>query len=483
MPEKFKNFIAGQWAESAQSVANINPSDVGDVIGEYALADPGQLEEAVVAGRAAQPEWRHTGLEVRQGVLNRIGTELMERAEELGTLLSREEGKPLAEGRGEVYRAGQFFTYYAAETLRQIGENADSVRPGIEIDVRREPMGLVGVISPWNFPAATAAWKIAPALAFGNAVIWKPAELTPASAWAMAEIISRSGLPRGVFQLLVGDGSHIGSALAGHSGVDAVTFTGSYEVGLKVAAATSARLTKFQLELGSKNALLVMDDADIGLAVEAAVVGGYSGTGQKCTASSRLLVHSKVHDEFVAKLAAKLAALKVGPALAEGTQVGPVVSAQQLESNLSWMKSARHAGAEVVFGGERLDLSPEGYYMSPALLVGTRNDMDFNRAEMFAPIAAVQRISSYEEGLAIANDTDYGLVAGIFTRSLSRATHFRRNVETGCVAVNLPTGGMDYHMPFGGRKNTSFGSREQGRIAVEFFTQMKTAYIRAGDPD
>lgn len=479
----FNNLIAGEWREGVSEIENRNPSDLSDVIGHYAQADPDQLEDAIAAARAALPACRGMVLEARQTALDAIGRELMARADELGTLLSREEGKPLAEGKGEVYRAGQFFTYYAAETLRQIGENADSVRPDIEIDVRREPMGVIAVISPWNFPTATASWKIAPALAFGNAVIWKPANQTPASAWALAEIISRSGLPPAAFQLVMGSGGGVGNALASHPGIDAITFTGSYPVGRRIAAAAAPNLTKFQLELGSKNALVVMDDADLDQAVAAAVAGGYSGSGQKCTASSRLLVHDAVHDAFVEKLVAALAGLKVDHALADGTQIGPIVSEEQLAANLGWIARARSDGVEVAVGGERIERDTDGYYMTPALLTGTTNDMALNREELFAPIAAVQRIASYEEGLAIANDTEFGLVAGIFTSSLARATHFRRNVETGCVTVNLPTAGTDYHVPFGGRKNSSFGSREQGRAAAEFYSQVKTAYIRAGLPE
>lgn len=483
MSEIHKNLIAGEWNVGTGVIDNINPSDITDVIGVYAQASAADLETAVAAARAALPACRMMPLEQRQAALDGIGRELIARADELGTLLSREEGKPFAEGRGEVYRAGQFFTYYAAEVLRQLGENADSVRPGIEIDVRREPMGVVAVVSPWNFPTATASWKIAPALAFGNAVIWKPANLTPASAWALSEIISRAGLPEGAFQLLMGPGGSIGNALAGHKHVDAVTFTGSHGVGLQVAAATAANLTKCQLELGSKNALLVMDDADLDAAVAAAVAGGYSGTGQKCTASSRLIVHERVHDAFVARLTAKLEALKVGHALAPDTTMGPVVSAQQLAANLDWMARARADGVEVVTGGARLERDTQGYFMSPALLTGTTNDMALNREELFAPIAAVQAIASYEEGLTRVNDTEFGLVAGIFTTSLARASHFRRQAQTGCVTVNLPTAGTDYHVPFGGRKNSSHGPREQGRAAAEFYTQVKTAYIAAGVPE
>ncbi len=483
MTAEFKNLIGGTWVDGPGAIENINPSDLSDVIGSFAQADAAQLEDAVASARQAQITWRQTGLEARQNVLDFIGRELMARAEELGTLLSREEGKPLAEGKGEVFRAGQFFTYYAAEVLRQLGENADSVRPGIEIDVRREPMGVIAVISPWNFPTATAAWKIAPALAYGNSVIWKPANQTPASAHALAEIISRSGLTEGAFQLVMGSGGKIGNALAGHRHVSGVTFTGSYGVGKQVAAAAATNLTKYQLELGSKNALLIMDDADLDLAVAASVAGGYSGTGQKCTASSRLLVHEAVHDAFVDKLKTALEGIKVGHALKEGTQMGPVVSDTQLAENLGWMEKAREEGAEIATGGERLTMETEGYYMSPGLLIGTNNDMALNREEMFAPVAAVQKIASYDEGLAIANDTEFGLVGGIFTKSLGRATHFRRNIETGCVTVNLPTAGTDYHVPFGGRKNSSSGPREQGRGAAEFYTQIKTAYINSGAPE
>ncbi|MHC8508345.1 MAG: aldehyde dehydrogenase family protein [Rhodospirillales bacterium] len=483
MKDTFKNLIGGEWAEGPDAVENINPSDTGDIIGAYAQAAPAQLQAALEAARRAGPEWAATGLEARQAVLTAIGQELMERSAELGELLAREEGKPRAEGVGEVYRSGQFFTYYAAEVLRQLGETADSVRPGIEVDIRREPMGTVAVISPWNFPTATASWKIAPALAFGNAVIWKPANLTPASAWALSEIISRQNMPPGAFNLVMGGGGSIGQALAESPLIDALSFTGSYGVGRQVAQACAGNLTRFQLELGSKNALAVMDDADMDTAVAAAANGAYGGTGQKCTASSRLIVHEAVHDEFVERLSKAVQALRVGHALAEGTQMGPVASESQLRANLEYMDIARAEGCEVICGGERLERETPGYYMSPALLAGGKNTMRVNREEMFAPVACVIRVGGYEEALAAVNDTEYGLTSGVITKSLSRANHFRRNAQTGCVMVNLPTAGTDYHVPFGGRKNSSFGPREQGRYAAEFYTQVKTAYIAAGAPE
>jgi aldehyde dehydrogenase (NAD+) len=473
------NLINGQWTAGASTIPNINPSNTNDIIGEFAQASSDQVEFAVASAKAAQPAWARTPLEAKQAALMKIGNALMERCDELGRLLAREEGKPFAEGRGEVYRAGQFFTYYAAEVLRQGGENFDSVREGVDIDIRREPMGVIAVISPWNFPTATASWKIAPALAYGNSVIWKPANLTPASAVALAEIIHDSGIPAGVFNLVMGGGGSVGQRLIEHKDIGAVTFTGSYETGIKVAQAAASNLTKFQLELGSKNALLVMDDCDLDLAVATALGGAYFSTGQKCTASSRLIVHANLHDAFVEKLSAQVAALKVGDALTEGTQIGPAASDDQLQSNLRYMALAKEEGCELVTGGDALTLENPGFYMQPALFINTRNDMRVNREEMFAPIACVQKVEDYEQGLAIVNDTDYGLTAGIMTNSLSHANHFRRNAETGCVMVNLPTAGTDYHVPFGGRKNSSFGSREQGKSAAEFYTQVKTCYIKA----
>ena len=475
-----KNYINGEWVGSDNATENRNPSDISDLIGTYAQAGTEQLERALDSARTAQKQWQATGLEARQTALMTIGNALMSRADELGELLSREEGKPRAEGRGEVYRAGQFFTYYAAEVLRQIGDNADSVRPGIEIDVRRDPVGIIAVISPWNFPTATAVWKIAPALAFGNAVIWKPANLVPASAVALTEIIADAGLPAGLFSLVMGSGGTIGDALVSHPGVNAITFTGSVETGRRIAASAIGNMPRLQMEMGSKNALVVMDDADLDLAVACAANGAFGGTGQKCTASSRLIVHDAVHDAFVEKLVAATRALKVGHALEDGTQIGPVVSESQLAENLDYVALAKREGGEILCGGERMEMAHDGYYMAPCVVAGTGNDWRINREEMFAPIACVIRAGSYEEALSLSNDTNFGLTAGIMTQSLARAADFRRRAETGVVMVNLATAGTDYHVPFGGRGDSSHGPREQGQYAIEFFTSTKTAYIAAG---
>lgn len=475
-----KNLIAGAWLAGDSDVENRNPSDLSDLVGRYAQASADQLDATLAQAKLAQREWAAYGLERKQAVLMAIGTEMMDRALELGTLLSREEGKPLAEGKGEVYRAGQFFTYYAAECLRQIGENADSVRDGIEVDVRREPVGVVAVISPWNFPTATASWKIAPALCYGNAVVWKPANITPASAVALAEIIDRQDIPKGLFSLVMGSGRTIGQRLAESPQVNAISFTGSVPVGKGIGMAAIQNLTKVQMEMGSKNALAVMDDADLDMAVALATGGAFGGTGQKCTASSRLVVHHAIHDSFVEKLVAATQAMKVGHALHEGTQLGPVVSQQQLDENLAYVTLGQSEGAELACGGTRLDMPHDGYYMSPGVFLNTTNDMRINREEMFAPLASVIKVDSYEQALSVVNDTNFGLTSGIVTQSLARATHFRRNARTGVVTINLPTAGTDYHVPFGGRGDSSYGPREQGKAAAEFYTTVKTAYINAG---
>lgn len=482
MVNQNSSFIAGEWVSGDSEIENRNPSDVSDLIGTYGQASAGQLETALDAARSAQVIWRDTGIEKRYNALTAIGQEMMARSAELGELLSREEGKPRGEGVGEVYRAGQFFTYYAAETLRQIGDTADSVRDNIEIDIRREPVGVIGVISPWNFPIATASWKIAPALAFGNAVIWKPANLTPASAVAFAEIIERQDLPRGLFNLVLGSGSLVGQHLVESGQVDAISFTGSVPVGRTIAVAAQ-NFTKVQLEMGSKNALAVMDDCNLELAVSCALNGGFGGSGQKCTASSRLVVHERIHDAFIEKLVAGAKAMKVGHALEDGTQIGPVVSSDQLESNLDYIEVGKSEGASLVCGGERLERATDGHYMAPAIFCDADNAMRINREEMFAPIVSVIKVGSYEEALHSVNDTSFGLTSGIMTRSLSRATHFRRHARTGCVMVNLPTAGTDYHVPFGGRGDSSYGPREQGSYAKEFYTTVKTAYIAAGEPE
>ncbi len=474
-----KNFINGEWVEGVSTNENINPSDVSDVVGLYAQASAAQTEDAIAAAKAALPGWSGATPQVRADALEKIGVALLARKDEIGTLLAREEGKPLANGIAETMRAAQIFKFFAQETLRVEGTHVASVRPNVDVTVTREPVGVVGLICPWNFPIASPAWKIAPALAFGNTVVFKPADMVPGSAWALMEIASQAGLPNGVLNLVMGRGSVVGQTMLNHKDVNAISFTGSVETGGKVAMACAGRGAKFQLEMGGKNPLVVMADANLDAAVAGAVDGAFFQTGQRCTASSRLVIDEKVHDAFVEKTIAAMKALKVDHALKEGTQIGPVVDAAQLAQDEKYIDVARNEGGTVAWGGERLNRDTKGHYLSPALITGTTNDMRINREEVFGPVASVIKVSGYDEALAVANDTIFGLSSGIYTSSLKFASDFRKKSQAGMVMINLPTAGVDYHVPFGGRKGSSMGSREQGRYAAEFYTTVKTAYVSA----
>jgi alpha-ketoglutaric semialdehyde dehydrogenase len=406
----------------------------------------------------------------------RVAQEILARRDELGRLLAREEGKTLPEAVGEVARAGQIFDFFAGETLRIPGEKFPSVRPNVDIEVTREAVGVVGIIAPWNFPIAIPAWKIAPALAYGNTIVFKPADLVPGSAHALSEIIVRAGVPKGVFNLVMGRGSVVGQALLDHRDVDAITFTGSVATGRRVAAACTAMMRKFQLEMGGKNPLIVLDDADLKTAVECAVNGAYFSTGQRCTASSRLVVTEGIYPRFAEALSERMRGLVIDDAVKPGVSVGPVVDQTQLDQDLSYVGIGKDEGAKLALGGERLNRETPGFYMAPALFVDADNSMRISREEIFGPVAAMIPARDYDQALEIANDTEFGLCGGICTTSLKYATHFKRNAQVGMAMVNLPTAGVDYHAPFGGRKGSSLGAREQGRYAAEFYTTVKTAY-------
>ncbi len=479
MSAPHRNLIAGEWVDGVAVTRNVNPSDTNDVIGEYAQADAAQTGAAIEAAHTAFPAWARTTPQERHDVLLRASTEILARREELGRLLSREEGKTLPEGIGEATRAGQIFDFFAGEALRIPGEKFASVRPNVDIEATREPIGVIGIIAPWNFPLAIPSWKIAPALAFGNAVVFKPADLVPGSAHALAEILVRAGIPKGVFNLVMGRGSVVGQAILDHKQVDAVTFTGSVAIGRRVAAACAGAMRKFQLEMGGKNPLVVLADADLSNAVECAVNGAYFSTGERCTASSRLIVEEPIYKRFADALTERMRALVVDDALKAGTHIGPVVDLTQLEQDLSYVAIGQGEGAKLALGGERLNRATPGFYMAPALFLDADNTMRIAREEIFGPVSAMIPARDYDHALAIANDTDFGLCAGICTTSLKRASHFKRNVEAGMAMVNLPTAGVDYHAPFGGRKGSSLGPREQGRYAAEFYTTVKTAYTLA----
>lgn len=471
----FRNYIDGEWVAGPDVMPNVNPSDTNDVIGEYSNASTEQVAQAVAAARKAGPVWAAATTQVRSDVLSAISAELLRRKQELAEVLSREEGKTVPEALGEVTRAANIFRYFAGEAVRIDGMKIASVRPGIDVDVTRDPVGVVGVITPWNFPIAIPAWKIAPALAFGNSVVFKPSELTPATGWALTEIIAGAGLPAGAFNLVMGTGPVVGQALL--EGVDAITFTGSVRTGREIVQRASQRMIRVQAEMGGKNPLVVLDDADLEVAVSCAVDGAYFQAGQRCTASSRLVVTQGIHDRFVQAVADRLGKLVIGHALKPATQIGPVVSQRQLDQDLRYVDIGISEGAKCLVKGELLQRETPGFYLSPTLFTETTNAMRINREEIFGPVAAVIRVKNYEEALAVANDTDFGLSAGICTTSQKHARHFRANVQSGLTMLNLPTAGLDYHVPFGGRKASSYGPREQGTHAVEFYTIVKTSYL------
>lgn len=476
------NYIAGEWLAGQDVAPNVNPSDTRDVIGLYARASQAQARMAVAAAQSAQPLWAAQTPMQRSEALDRIGSELLARRAELADLLAREEGKALSDASGEVLRAAHIFKFFAGEALRVGGELLGSTRPNMSVEICREPVGVVTVITPWNFPLAIPAWKIAPALAYGNAVVFKPAELVPACAWALTEIIARAGLPAGTFNLVMGRGRELGEVLLEDPRVQAITFTGSESTGRKVALSAVGRpgpMAKFQLEMGGKNPLVVLDDADLEQAIACAINGAFYSTGQRCTASSRLIVTDAVHDRFVAGLTQAMQGLVVGDARAPDTVIGPVVDASQLEQDLRYIDLGIREGATLAFGGQaHKDWNGQpGFYLQPALFTDTSPSMTLNREEIFGPVASVIRVKNADEALIVANDTPYGLSAGVVTQSLKQAARFKRELQAGMVMVNAPTAGVDPHVPFGGRKGSSHGPREQGRYAAEFFTTVKTAYV------
>lgn len=475
----YRNLIGGEWVAGATARHNINPSDTRDVVGEFAQANGEQTHAAIAAARDAFPAWARSGPQQRFDILDAAGTEILARRNELGDLLAREEGKTLPEAIGEVVRAGNIFKFFAGEALRIGGDVIASVRPGIGIEVTREALGVIGLITPWNFPIAIPAWKLAPALAYGNTVVMKPADLVPGSAWMLADILQRAGLPTGVFNLVMGRGSQVGAVLLEHPDVDAISFTGSVATGRKVADACVRRMAKFQLEMGGKNPFVVLDDADLDVAVSCAINSGFFSTGQRCTASSRVIVTEGIHDRFVESMLTRMKTLKIDDARKAGTDIGPVVDEAQLAQDLEYVSIAKAEGATLAAGGMAIERNADGapgWYMSPALFIDTTASMRINREEVFGPVVSVSRARNYDEALAMANDTEFGLTSGIATTSLKYATHFKRNAQCGMVMVNLPTAGVDYHVPFGGRKGSSYGPREQGRYAAEFYTTVKTAY-------
>jgi aldehyde dehydrogenase (NAD+) len=472
------NLIDGRWREGTGTDATFSPSDLDEQVGEYARASAAEAQEAIAAARKAQPLWARFNMQARADLLRNVGDLLFSNATEIGTLLAREEGKILAEAIGEVGRAAHVFHYYAAEVVRHPGQWYNSMRDGHNILVSYEPVGVVAAITPWNFPIAIAAWKCAGALAYGNTVVLKPSEFAPGCAVMLGQLLEKAGLPPGCFNLVMGDGRELGQALI--DGADAVSFTGSTPTGRMIVKMAAPSMTKVQLELGGKNPFIVLDDADLDVAVEAAAQGTWGQTGQRCTGSERIIVTKGIHDAFVERLVKRVSSFKVGHALDADSQIGPVATRPQYDKNLAFIAKARNSGAELAIGGGPVDVRTRGFYLAPTLFVGTDNRMELNREETFGPIAGVIKVEDFDEAIAVARDCELALSSGIATTSLKNAERFRRESSAGLVMINAPTAGLEYHVPFGGRAPSGYGGREQGTASAEFFTEMKTTYINHG---
>ncbi|WP_099252103.1 aldehyde dehydrogenase family protein [Mycobacterium sp. shizuoka-1] len=476
---ELRHLIAGQWsAGSGDAVRSVNPTRPSVVVAEGHCATSSDVDSAVAAAAQARTGWARTPIHARGAVLLEAAAVVERNAAQWGLELSAEEGKTKAEGIGEVRRAAQILRYYGNEGDRQAGEIFSSPRAGEQILVTRKPVGVVAVITPFNFPIAIPAWKIAPALVYGNTVVWKPATTVPLLAIRLAQALTEAGLPAGVLNLVIGE-SPVGTALVDHPGIDAISFTGSTAVGRHIAASAAARGVPVQAEMGGKNAAVVLDDADIELALDQVMLGAFRSTGQKCTATSRLIVTEGIADRFLTELAAHAAALAVGDPTDETTQMGPVITGAAQRSIYAGIGSAINQGAEVLTGGEPYfkGLLAEGFFVAPTV-IELSGPADIWTDELFGPVLAVRRADDADEAFALANDSEFGLSAAVFTQDLTRALQAIEQVDVGVLHVNSESAGADPHVPFGGAKRSGLGPKEQGTAAREFYTHTTTVYLR-----
>lgn len=477
----FKNYIAGEWvgASDGKTIENINPA-TGEVIGYFASATAEDTKRAIAAAREALPKWATLPGPSRAAILDKAGQLIAARTDELAETLTREEGKTLAEAKAEVMRARDIFKYYAGEGFRAGGDVIPANTPDTLLFTKREALGVVAVITPWNFPIAIPAWKIAPALAYGNTVVFKPASLVPHTALKLVEILIEAGLPPGVINLVVGSGSAVGNTLAESKDISGLSFTGSYAVGIKIYEKTARNLVRTQLEMGGKNPTIVLNDANIPLAVDIAVRGGFGLTGQACTATSRVIVEEKVADAFTQALVEAARNLKVGNGLESGVQMGPAVSADQLQTDLEYVGVGRSEGAKLLVGGEPIQAG-SGYFVQPTVFEDVEPGMRIAQEEIFGPVIGVIRARDFDDAIAKANGIGFGLSASIVTNDLNKAMRFADRIEAGVVKVNEPTTGVALQAPFGGFKGSSANTfKEQGRAAMEFYTRTKTVYVKYG---
>jgi aldehyde dehydrogenase (NAD+) len=477
----YRNFIGGEWVESkgSKTVLNTNPADFRDVIGLAPLSTADEARAAVDAAKAAFPAWRDTPAPLRGRILFRAWQIMDQEKEQLARLLTREEGKTVKESLGEILRTINVLEYAAAEGRRLAGETLPSELPRNFAYTLRQPLGVVACITPWNFPVAIPCWKIAPALVTGNTVVFKPASLTPETAAAVVSIFERAGLPKGVLNLVLGSGGTVGNAIIDHPAVRAVSFTGSNEIGAQIYARGASRMIRVQCEMGGKNPVVVMADADLDVAVEATAQGAFGSTGQRCTATSRVIVEETIADQFVERLAARTKKIRVGNGAAEGVDMGPAVDDQQLDTDLRYLQIARDEGARLVCGGERLAGGDydQGYYVAPTVFDHVTTGMRVAQEEVFGPVISVVRVRDFDEAVSAANSVRYGLSSAIFSRDSTNIFRFADEIEAGIVHINSGTPGGEAQLPFGGTKDTGVGPREQGSSAIEFFTEVKTVYV------
>jgi aldehyde dehydrogenase (NAD+) len=479
--KKYRNYVNGEWREpvSGRYAPNVNPANTDEVLGELPLSSREEAADAIASAAAAQPAWADTPAPERGRVIARVHRLMSERAEELARALTREEGKILREARGEVQKSLNVLEFVAGEGLRLSGDTMPSEIGHTFAYTLREPIGVVGAITPWNFPVAIPCWKIAPALVAGNAVVFKPASLTPETAEMVVEMFADAGLPPGVLNLVFGAGSEVGSAIVEDPRVRALSFTGSNDVGVALYARAASAGKKVQCEMGGKNPILVLEDADLSMAVEATAQGAFGSTGQRCTATARAVLVAAIADEFVARLAEKARALVVGNGLEESVDMGPSVDEAQFDSVLEFIGSGREDGSELVTGGEPLtgESHRKGYFVAPTIFDRVDRKSRIAQEEIFGPVLSVIRVADFEEGLEVCNDTRYGLTSSIYTQDASRIFRFVRGIETGITHVNSPTMGGEAQLPFGGTKATGVGMREMGTTAIDFYSEWKTVYI------
>jgi len=484
-PRTFKNYIDGEWvcSKSGRTFENRNPANHHELVGHFPASDDTDIDAAVDAADAAFNKWRLTPAPHRAEILFRAAEILVKRKEDFARAMTQEMGKVLAETRGDVQEAIDMTYLMAGEGRRMFGDTTPSELPSKFAMSVREPAGVAGLITPWNFPMAIPSWKTMPALICGNTMVLKPAEDTPLSTFHLTQALEEAGLPKGVLNVVFGDGPSAGAPLLKHTGIDLVSFTGSTEVGRMVSLACAPTFKKCHLEMGGKNIIIVMDDANLDLAVEGAVWGGFGTTGQRCTAASRIAVHKKIYKEFAEKFIGRAKALKVGDGLRPETQMGPCINEQQLKTVMNYVEIGVKQGAELATGGHRLDKGDlaHGWFHEPTVFTDCDPKMRICQEEIFGPVVAIIPFDTFDEALEIANKVQYGLSAAIYTRNVNNSFRALRDIETGIVYVNAPTIGAEVHLPFGGIKNTGNGHRESGTAALDFYSNWKTLYIDYSD--